>query len=183
MIISCHNYKYLGIIFDKHLNWEPHIEHLCKKLLRACGALIKIRNCVSIQTMREIYDALIHFYLRYGIIVWGNISKNVAKPLISLINWAIRIMSFAPFWRVDLKTVHQNLKILEIDQIFEHESAKFMYKKKNCLIPTKVGEYFQQRAQPTHNYNLRSRPDAPHRKIIYRSTIGETSMLIRGEKL
>ena len=180
---QCASYKYLGVIFDKNLNWKPHIEHLCTKLSRACGSLIKIRNCVSIETLREIYHALIHSYLRYGIIVWGNISKTVVKPLNIMINRAIRIMSFAPYGRVNLNSVYKELKLLDFDQIFQLESAKFMYKKTVGLLPTKVGEYFKQRTPPTHNYNLRRRPDAPHRKIDYKTSIGENSMLIRGEKL
>ena len=39
---KCDNYKYLGVIFDNNLSWQPHIEYICGKISKACGALSKI---------------------------------------------------------------------------------------------------------------------------------------------
>ena len=136
---QCSSYKYLGVIFDKNLNWKPHINHLCIKLARACGCLVKIRNCVSTETLREIYHALIHSYLRYGVIVWGNAKKTTIQPLITLINRAVRIMSFAPFGKIDLRPIFEEFRLLDMDQIFTLESANFMYERNVGLLPTKVG--------------------------------------------
>ena len=108
----------MGVIFDKNLNWKQHIDHLCIKLARACGCLVKVRNCVSTETLREIYHALIHSYLRYGIIVWGNAKKTTIQPLITLINRAVRIMSFAPFGQIDLKAIFKEFRLLDMDLIF-----------------------------------------------------------------
>ena len=126
--------------------------------------------------MREIYHALIHSYLRYGITIWGNASKATIQPLITMVNRAVRIMSFAPFGRIDLKSIYTEFKLLDIDQIFTLESAKFMFKKNVGLLPTKVGEYFDCRAPPTHSYNLRKRPTALHRQIKFKTAIAENSI-------
>ena len=64
----CDWYKYLGVYFDKDLNWKTHINHISQKISKACGSLAKIRNCVEIETLREIYHALIYSYLKYGIL-------------------------------------------------------------------------------------------------------------------
>ncbi|HBI40008.1 MAG TPA: hypothetical protein DDY16_03550 [Tenacibaculum sp.] len=180
---QCSSYKYLGVIFDKNLNWKPHINHLCIKLARACGCLVKIRNCVSTETLREIYHALIHSYLRYGIIVWGNAKKTTIQPLITLINRAVRIMSFAPFGQIDLKAIFKEFRLLDMDQIFTLESANFMYKRNVGLLPTKVGEYFEKRALSTHSFSLRRRPTNTHSQIKYKTSIGENCIQIRGDKL
>ena len=94
---ECDSYKYLGVIFDRKLNWKAHIEYICGKISRTVGCLAKLRHSVDIETMREVYHALIHSYVRYGIIAWGNSSDSGIQPLSSLINKAIRIMTFAPF--------------------------------------------------------------------------------------
>ena len=180
---QCASYKYLGVIFDKNLNWKPHIDYLCVKLARVCGSLARIRNCVSTEFMREIYHALVHLHLRYGVLAWGNASKTTIQPLINMIHRAIRIMSFAPFGRIDLKPIYKEFKLLDLDQIFSLESAKFMYKRNVGLLPTKVGEYFENRAPPTHSYNLRRRAAAPHRQIKFKIALAENSIQIRGEKL
>ena len=180
---QCSSYKYLGVIFDKNLNWKPHINELCIKLARACGCLVKMRNSVSTETLLEIYYALIYSYLRYAVIVWGNASKTAIQPLVTMMNRAVRIMSFAPFGRLDLSVIYKEFELLEFDQIFTLESANFMYKRKVGLLPTKVGEYFEKRAQPTHLYSLRRRPINTHTQIKYKTAIGEKCIQVRGDKL
>ena len=102
---SCDSYKYLGVMIDKNLNWKSHVKYISTKISKACGALTKLRNCVSIDVLKNVYHALVHSYLRYGILVWGHAAPTVLKPLEILANKAIRIMTFAPFGAVDLKPV------------------------------------------------------------------------------
>jgi hypothetical protein len=61
---------------------------------------------------KNVYHALVHSYLRYGILVWRHATKSVLKPLEILANKAIRIMTFAPFGNIDLKSVYQELKLI-----------------------------------------------------------------------
>ena len=99
---ECDYYKYLGVMIDKNLTWKPHVEYICKKISKACGSLANLRYCVNTSILREVYHSLIHSYLRYGVIVWGNASENTLQPLTYLVNRAARIMTFAPFGRIDL---------------------------------------------------------------------------------
>ena len=48
----CDEYKYLGVIFDSHLTWKPHIDRICNKVSKACGALSKLRHCVDLNTLK-----------------------------------------------------------------------------------------------------------------------------------
>ena len=77
----CESYKYLGVYFDKNLSWKPQIEHVCKKISKACGALAKTRHFVGEDTLVSIYYALINSYVRYGAVAWGNASTEVLQPL------------------------------------------------------------------------------------------------------
>ena len=94
-------------MIDKNLDWKSHVKYISTKISKACGALAKIRNCVSIDVLKNVYHALVHSYLRYGILVWGHAAPSVLKPLEILANKAIRIMTFAPFGAVDLKPVYK----------------------------------------------------------------------------
>ena len=132
---QCESYKYLGVYIDKDLSWKPHINYICSKISKACGAISKTRHVVSIQTLKSIYHALINSYLRYGILSWGNASSESMKPLNTLINRAVRIMSFAPFGKLNTKPIFEHLKLLDIDQTFRLETAKFIFKDKNNLLP------------------------------------------------
>ena len=120
-------------------------------------SLAKLRHCVDLETLREVYHALIHSYLRYGIIAWGSAAPATLKPLQLIVNRAIRIMCFAPFGKIDLAPLFEILEILKINQIYLLETGKFVFKEKNNLLPVRIANYFEIRQTPVHGYNLRQR--------------------------
>ena len=154
----CTSYKYLGIVIDDKLKWNDHIDYICKKISKSCGALAKMRHCASLELLREIYYALIYSYVRYGISIWGNAPESTLNPLKILNHRAARIMTFAPFGRLDISPLLNYLEILDITDICKLETAKLLFKIKNELIPAVFGNYFKSRnANVNHPYNLRSR--------------------------
>ena len=115
---KCEQSKNLGVIFDKKPNWKQHIEYVSTKISKACGSLSKLRHCLSVKVLVEIYNALIHSYVRYGIITWGNAPDSTLNPLQTLLNRAVRILTFAPFGHVDLKPIFKELYILDVKNTF-----------------------------------------------------------------
>ena len=100
---------------------------------------------------------LLILYVRYGLVAWGNASAETLQPLISLNNRSLRIMSFAPFGRVEIQPIFDYFKILNIDKTFALESGKFIYKSKNSLLPiSTIASHFT-REVANHGYNLRNR--------------------------
>ena len=144
----CESYKYLGVHFDRDLSWKPHIAYIGKKISKACGSLSKLRHCVNIETLREVYHALMHSYLRYGIIAWGSASEDIRKPLQTIMNRAIRIMCFAPFGSIDLAPLYEILEILKVSQIYLLEVGKFVFKDKNNLLPVSIAKHLEVRNTP-----------------------------------
>ena len=135
---QCDSYKYLGVYVDKKISWKPHIDYICKKISKACGALSKTRHCIGIETLKNIYYALVNSYLRYGISSWGNASSEVLKPLNVLVNQVVRIMSFAPLGRLSQnkqRQIYKHLNILDVNSTFLLETSKFIFKSKNDLLP------------------------------------------------
>ena len=178
----CDSYKYLGVYIDKDLNWKQHIHYISQTILKACGSLAKIRYSVDIDTLREVYHALFHSYLRYGIVAWGAAlaSPSSVKPLQVIMNRAIRIMCFAPLGRMDINPLFEILEILQFEQIYELEVCKFIYKRENNILPIPIGNYFDFREAPTHRYNLRNRTNDTNRRIISKTVHGEKSIKKRG---
>ena len=68
--------KYLGVYIDKHLNWQPQIQHVNNKLAKNLGILSKLRYYIDLNILKQIYYALIYPYLSYGILAWGCASKT-----------------------------------------------------------------------------------------------------------
>ena len=161
---KCSSYKYLGLLIDDGLTWKEHVKHVCQKLSKACGIISKIRHCVNINTLKTIYYALGYSYIRYGNIVWGNATKNTLKPLMAMQNRLIRIMTFAPFGRIDIDDLYLKLRLLGLEKIHYLEKSKFMYKYYNNKLPAYFNNYFENRDTISHSYNLRNRN--PPRPIL-----------------
>ncbi len=181
-IEQCDSYKYLGVIFDKNLNWKEHINYVCQKVSKACGALAKLRHCVNTNILKEFYHSLFHSYVKYGLIVWGNASKTNLKPLQVLMNRALRIITFSPFGNIDIKPLYDCLKIIDVETTFLLETGKFIYKNKKNMLPANIGNQFSfHDPSVVHSYNLRSVRE-PVFTFRLRST-EEKSIQIRGEKI
>lgn len=83
--------RYLGIIFDKNLRWNLHINNLLGKLRFITYKLVKIKCMVPKQTLRTIYYALYQSNFQYGILVWGGLKDNILNALTINQNNIIRI--------------------------------------------------------------------------------------------
>ena len=72
--------KYLGVIFDEHLNWNNHIIDLCNKMKRLFPIFYNIRDFLSIEHIKIIYYTMIYSRIKYGSIVFGLTNDgNIAK--------------------------------------------------------------------------------------------------------
>ena len=99
-----------------------------------------------------------HSYLRYGILAWGNASPHVLHSLNIVNNKVLRIMTFAPLGRLDTTIIYDHLNVLTVDKLFYFESAKFLYKSKNDLLPLPtIATHFNQSAAPSHDHFTRRR--------------------------
>jgi hypothetical protein len=89
--------KYLGVLIDSHLNWKNQVDYIVKKIKRTIGIISKLRYYVNKSILLNIYYALVHPFLIYGILAWGNTYPTTLKPLKILQKKAIRLMTFSKF--------------------------------------------------------------------------------------
>ena len=95
-------------------------------------------------------------------------------------NRAIRIMTFAPSsGKVNMKGLYHQLQILDSQQIFSFEVAKFMFKKKRSLLPAVIANHFEYESPNP----FRRREDSSLSKIISKTAYGSKSIQSAGEKL
>ena len=69
-IAAVDDVKYLGVIFEKNLNFDCHIYNLEKKLSRSGGILAKVKPFFNSKTLLQLYYAIFHSHLKYGISAW-----------------------------------------------------------------------------------------------------------------
>lgn len=63
--------RYLGIIFDRNLRWNLHIQNLVGKLRQLTYKFYKLKDLIPKYTMRVVYFALYQSILQYGLLIWG----------------------------------------------------------------------------------------------------------------
>ena len=150
-------YKYLGLIIDDQLTWNPHIKYIKGKLSQSLGLLYRTRKYLDRRSLILILHSLFISHLQYGILCWGRCSKTSMDPLLISMNKAIKCINFKdPRLREKetLKLFHKD-KILQVNDMFKLELAKFMYKYYNRLLPANFNRYFTS-VDSIHNYNTRA---------------------------
>ena len=70
------SHKLLGIIIDTHLNFNEHIDNLCKKLTQRIAVLKKIRSHLLLDQRILYYNAMIKQTMMYGSSVWVSTSVD-----------------------------------------------------------------------------------------------------------
>jgi len=89
------NVKYLGLIIDSRLSWRNQIDYISSKISKTVGLFAKLRHSVPQQTMITLYWSLIHPYLNYGILAWGQASKSLLNKILLLQKRVLRFIFFA----------------------------------------------------------------------------------------
>ena len=91
-ILRVQQTKFLGVIIDEKLSWQPHIDHLLKKLACCTGTLNRIKDNIPAHLHKDLYHTLFESHLSYGITVWGDLSQNKVTPLFISQKKCIRIL-------------------------------------------------------------------------------------------
>lgn len=84
----------LGIILDGSLRWHKHVERLSERISRNIFVLRRMVNCLDPGYVINVYYALIHSLLSYGVIMWGR--STHAERVFLLQKQAIRVLDRLP---------------------------------------------------------------------------------------
>ena len=71
--------KFLGIWIDSLLNWQPHFDQLCLKIIHNTNLLKLSKNHLNMNTKKLIYYAHIYSHLVYGCTTWGNMLNQAQQ--------------------------------------------------------------------------------------------------------
>ena len=86
--------KFLGLIWDTKLTFEPHIKYLkawCQKSLNILKVLSRTEWGADRTTLLELYRSLVRSKLDYGCIVYGSASKTTLAKLDPVHNQGLRL--------------------------------------------------------------------------------------------
>ena len=155
--IECVNtFDFLGITFDSHLSWKPHVEKIGKKISKTLAILNRLKHYIPTETLLILYNSLISSHLLYGILLWGKKLSSIAQAQ----KKAIRLITRSRY-NAHTDPLFKKLNILKVSDLLTVQEWKFYYK----LVHKKLPLYFLQSApllrhsyihhyQTRHNNNI-----------------------------
>jgi hypothetical protein len=168
--------KYLGMTIDENLSWKPHIENLCKSLIKYFGIFNHVKKLLPRNVARQIYFAFIYSRISYGIEVLSNCSFKLLSKVQIIQNKLLKILlQLEP--RTSTNMLHHRLKILKIKDI---QKVKIICFVNQCLLglyPPYFQNYFRYRDRV---YNLRNEMLSINRT---KTVLGSFNTQVYGAKL
>ena len=84
--------KFLGVMIDDKLTWEPQIEHLKQKLNSSIVVIKRIKRFIPESEYLKLYNALFKSHISYCISSWGGIPRYKVESLFSIQKRCIRLL-------------------------------------------------------------------------------------------
>lgn len=84
--------KYLGVVIDKFLKWQPHIDYVSNKIRKLIHKFYLLREFLNRKTLITIYKAFVESIIRYGILVWGGLYNNSLYKLNLIQKYILKII-------------------------------------------------------------------------------------------
>ena len=84
--------KFLGILLDKKLTLDHHINYLCKKLSCCIGTLKRMRHFIPEELKLSLYHTLFESHLVYRISVWSGIGNAKLEKIFIVQKRCIRML-------------------------------------------------------------------------------------------
>ena len=171
----------------------PISNSFVKKLSPAIGQMARLRTVLSNSALRDVYFAIFHQHLQYGIAAWGFTSATNIKRIDTLQRKAIRLINMTKL-STNLDPIQKTLRIIKMSDLRDFEVAKFIHRMKSKRRPTsevfdpsfqateEVHHYRTRQATQLKYYNERPKLETSKRSIGYTGRFGWNSLPLRIRK-
>ena len=129
---------FLGVIIDKNITWNKHIELVENKILKNIGILPRASHYLHKKSLKSIYFSFIHNYVNYCNMALTSASRTKLDKILKKQKHAVRIIYNKDKFTY-LKPLMRDMKALNVYQTNIFQVLKFMYKSKHNLNPTQQG--------------------------------------------
>ena len=136
------------------MNWECHIQNICKKIVSALSAIKRIRHLTPFNILINVYDSLVQPYFNYCSVVLGNGGSGLSEKLQKLQNRIARILMCANY-DFDIDELFRILGWRKLKYQRFESAAVMMYKSLYGMTPEYLSSRFVFRNDIT-SYRLRN---------------------------
>ena len=156
-LVHKNHIKYLRVMIDDCVLWKYHISYICSQISRNIGIISKLRHCLSIKQLKQIYYNLIYPYIAYAILAWGSTYTSSLQKVQVKQNHVARLIFFANIRGKDNESALPLLNLLDmltVYNIYSLHILKFSHLWHKGLLPDVFCNTFQY-ASEVHSYNTR----------------------------
>jgi hypothetical protein len=126
--------KFLGVHLDQKFYFKYHVNKIVNKISRSLYVIQAAKNLLSHKALKNLYYALVHSHLIYGIQIWSAAPSNVISKLEKLQKKAIRIICGSNF-NSHTEPLFKKCEILPLKLLIHFFKILFMYDYRNNLLP------------------------------------------------
>ena len=145
-------FKNLGVVFDEHMSWKPHISILSNRLSKYAGILNKLKHYLPMCTMRTLYFSMVGSVLNYGILTWGFAHGR----LIKIQKRVIRIITRSKY-NAHTEPLFKTLGILKLEDNMKLNALKFYFKYTHEALPQFFSSFDLSTQGAHHSHYTRQR--------------------------
>lgn len=145
--------KFLGILLDENISWNPQIKNVERKVSKSIGILYTARSVLDKNLLKTLYYSFVHTHLSYGNIVWASTPKTKLFTLFRYQKHAIKVINFKPkLFHSD--SLFKKDKIPTLFQINILQTLCLMFKCKTKEAPIFLQTFYK--VKPGNKYITRN---------------------------
>lgn len=115
--------KYLGVLIDEHLNWEPHLSLTSGRIRKLIFVFKNLRNVANVQLLIKIYKALCESILCYCICVWGGAAQAHFLQLERAQKAVLKVLMSLPM-RHPTSLLYDKTKTLSVRKLYIYQLTR-----------------------------------------------------------
>ena len=139
-------HRTLGVTIDHCLEWQPHLDNVCKSVSKNLFLLSKLRYFIDAETRKMFFNAHIRPHIDYISVIWDLTSNNSLKKLNSLYRRSAKLIHDRTPISTDEKLRALHMLPLELHLLMN--KAVFMRKVTLTKTPLHITELFPRTTNP-----------------------------------
>ena len=175
---SVSEFKYLGVVLDRHLSFDNHTTYLRRKVMVKMKMLGRIRQYVSQSLAIMLYNSLILPDFDYADIIYDSFSKHNANKLQVMQNKCLKLCIKCDR-RIPSDELHARAKMPLLSTRRNVHTCNFVYRGLNNQLSKGVNAMFKYPEERANN-NTRSTDNKQLAVPVSRLQLGKGNIKIRG---
>ena len=117
--------KNLGLVMDRHMNFDAHVDQVCRKCTGLLIGLSHVRRRIPRKCLPTLVNGLVMSLLRYCLSIYGSCTKRNLTRLQRVMNFGARVIA-GRRKRDDVNDVLHNLRWLPVTQLHSYHALCLM---------------------------------------------------------